>query len=753
MKKPLLVLLSCLGASVGAHAAGFDVTNSTIDGVQAAIMSGETTCVQVVQGYIDRAKAFNGSCVVPVTADGKPTKGGKGTMRAGKPISFSRDTVAVSNVLPNFSEYKGLPIEYGRLEPTASDPSVLAMYGMVVGKPNAGQVSALNTLNIRGERSVTCKGAFDLHPSKGPLPKGAPAVCEEFRKMPDALERAAELDAQYGKSPDLEAMPMYCVAMAFKDAVDTKDMRSTSGADVAYAMDAAPKDATLVERLRSRGAIIYAKANLDEYNGGGGNPGGVKAKSVTFGAGASSTWGGTTCNVYDTAIETGGSSSGSAASVGASLAHCAVCEETGGSCRQPAWRNGVVGLVVTKGLMPYGGAIGGDPYVDRPGLHCRTVADTAKALDAMRDPKGHFFDPRDIYSALPRSIESKTPYASFTKVTGLGDKPLKGVRVGIVREYMVKHTKNDVAVSDAIDAEIKKVLRDQLGAELVETTDPLYPDDPDVPNAAYTFEDALSEILPMHMPEYLAEMKDGKPRFPVEGYGKLDSRDYLVKLVTGQAPLSPEINFRSINSAPRTAAFSLHMAEYLALRNDAKVKDWVSLNANAKYDSEGRAVAAKNWENKTDLVAPGTTFRMKMRDVGRMALMKVMLQNGIDVLVNPTITLPPAKIGHASPPTVRDRPIGRFPTAANLGIPEITVPAGFNQIVYEPQYVLNETKDDYLQVSNETTPGKFDNPMPYGISFWGGPGDEGSILKVAAIYENATHHRVGPPAFGPLAKK
>ena len=59
-------------------------------------------------------------------------------------------------------------------------------------------MNALGTLNIRGERSVTCKGDRDTAPGKGPLPPEAPAVCEEFRKQPDALERAAELDAQYG---------------------------------------------------------------------------------------------------------------------------------------------------------------------------------------------------------------------------------------------------------------------------------------------------------------------------------------------------------------------------------------------------------------------------------------------------------------------------------------------------------------------------------------------------------------------------
>ena len=144
-----------------------------------------------------------------------------------------------------------------------------------------------------GERSVTCKGAFDAHPSTGPLPPGAPPVCEAFRQQPDALERAAELDVQYGRTPDLQELPMYCVAFSFKDVIDTTDMRSTGGGDVDYAMDAAPLDATVVGVLREKGAIIYAKANLSEYNGGSGDPGGAaEAPSRTFGAGARSSWGG-----------------------------------------------------------------------------------------------------------------------------------------------------------------------------------------------------------------------------------------------------------------------------------------------------------------------------------------------------------------------------------------------------------------------------------------------------------------------------
>ena len=141
-----------------------------------------------------------------------------------------------------------------------------------------------------------------------------------------------------------------------------------------YATDFAPQDSTLVARLRDQGAIIYAKAHNAEYNGGSGDPGG-DAKVVhpmLATGGARETWGGVTCNPYDTARQTGGSSGGSGASVAANLAQCSICESTGGSCRSPGTHNGVVTFVPTKGMISYGGGIGADPYRDRPGITCRT---------------------------------------------------------------------------------------------------------------------------------------------------------------------------------------------------------------------------------------------------------------------------------------------------------------------------------------------------------------------------------------------
>lgn len=729
----------------------FLVEETTIDSIHDAIRRGDTTCAQIVRAYLNRARAYNGICTQLVTADGGSISPGAGTVRAGVPLVFPSTTMAVSEVLQDYKDYDGLPIEFGRMEATQSDPTVQQQYGMVVGMKSAGQLNALSTLNLRGERSVTCQAECDRPPSEGGLAEGCPQVCETFRQQPDALETAAELDLRYGRNPDLEAMPMYCAVLSFKDVFDTKDMRTTAGADASYAMDASAEDATVVAELRAKGAIVYAKANLAEYNAGGGNPGGAKAGTRTLGAGARSSWAGTACNVYDTARETGGSSSGSASSVGGNLVTCSICEETGGSCRQPAWRNGVVGLVTTKGLLPYGGSIGVEPYLDRAGILCRTVKDTARVLDALRNPERGYYDPRDIYTALPRALLPEEPYGSFVvDAETMGSKPLAGMRIGVVREYMVKHTDNDGAMSDLVNNEILRVLRDQLGAEIVESSDPDYPDDPTIPNMAYDFQRAIAEVLPVHMPEYFQEKNDdGDYRFAVPGYAVTWS-DYLVKAAEGKAPLSEALNLRSINRSPPTASFSFHLSQYLMRRGDSRVTDWKSLNAYSKYFSESRTVAMRNWEHVENILSEGITRRVKMRDVMRLVVLNVMHRNKLDLFVNPTITIPPTRIGYAGEPSIKGRPTGRFPTSANLGIPELTVPAGFNRIVYEPKYVLNEDKDDYERKTNDEKT-ELDTPLPVGISFWAGPGDEPILLRVASAFEAVTRHRAPPADFGPVA--
>ena len=124
-----------------------------------------------------------------VTADGAPIPESRGTVRAGEALRFPTETVPASDLLPDLDKYQGPPIEYGRMEPTASDPNVEQQFGMIVGVPNAGQLNALGTLNIRVRalRHLPRVSTIAIHP-KGPLPPDAPPICDEFRQQPDALE-------------------------------------------------------------------------------------------------------------------------------------------------------------------------------------------------------------------------------------------------------------------------------------------------------------------------------------------------------------------------------------------------------------------------------------------------------------------------------------------------------------------------------------------------------------------------------------
>jgi hypothetical protein len=359
---------------------------------------------------MDRARAYNGVCSLLVTEDGAPIPAATGAVRATAPLRFPTETVKASTILPDLDKYTGPPLEFGRMEATASDPAVQQQYGMITGKPNAGQLNALATLNIRGERSVTCRGDFDRHPSEGPLPLDAPPVCEEFRRLPDALERAAELDAAYGRNPDLDKMPMYGVAFSFKDPYDTKDMRTTAGGDAAYAIDFGARPCR--RAIAQQGRNHFRKAVCTEYNGRAGDPGGrhkpAKVLPSVLGYQRSS-WGGNPANPYDTTRAASlGSSSGSGVSVSANLVMCSLGEETRASTRGPANHNAVALILPHKSLLGFnGGAIGADIYCDRSGILARTIADAAKVLDALKDPDAGYYDPRDPYTTVPRPIRRR----------------------------------------------------------------------------------------------------------------------------------------------------------------------------------------------------------------------------------------------------------------------------------------------------------------------------------------------------------
>ncbi|HEY1259745.1 MAG TPA: amidase family protein [Stellaceae bacterium] len=644
----------------------FRVEEATIADLHRAIRDGRTTCVAVVEQYLARVRAFNGVASVLVTRDGASVAPAEGTVRAGAALEFPTETVAGETMLPDLDRYAGPPLEWGRMEATASDPSVQQQYGMIAGIPNGRQLNALATLNIRGERSVTCKGDFDRHPDTGPLPPGAPPVCEHFRQLPDALEQAALLDARYGRNPPLDEMPMYGVVFSFKDPFDTKDMRTTAGGDAAYDIDFPARDHVLVEELRKKGAIIFAKAVNTEYNGRAGNPGGRhKPDQVlpsTLGYQRSS-WAGNPANPYDTTRAASlGSSSGSGVSVSANLVMASLGEETRASTRGPANHNAVALILPHKAMLGFnGGAIGADIYCDRSGILCRTIADCAKVLDALKDAERGYYDPRDPYTTVPRSSVVAGGYTKHAT----GAATLAGTRIGVIRESMLVRPgeKATVPIASAAAAEIKAVLGERLAATLVESRDPLWEPDNGIEQMNPDFRTALARLVPVFMPDLLFRLgPDGTPLFkefaarirpteftptlpfpaggggprnnppspagwggprnnppspaggegfgrgPVFGSGTMAPIDYMVELAEGRIAPPANLDIATIQNQELAMSFRFHIPQYLsrraadwrALGFTETLIDFPSLNERSKFWGDDGRAAFKNWEEVED---------------------------------------------------------------------------------------------------------------------------------------------------------
>ena len=237
----------------------------------------------------------------------------------------------------------------------------------------------------------------------------------------------------------------------------------------------------------------------------------------------------------------------------------------------------------------------------------------------------------------------------------------------------------------------------------------------------------------------------GALQFAVPDYD-VTSYEYLLALSRLEAPLASNLNLRTITGAlPTTHTFKFEIERYLLERGDDRIRDWADWVANAKFRDDSSRAGAENWILMDDLGVAGRTSRLARSDVARLAILKVMWENNIDVFVNPENTTPPGKIG--GPSIGPGSCCGSF--TALLQIPQMVVPAGYTQVVFEGQYALNTAKTNYSSVLN-TQQSSLPHSMPISMMFWAGPGDEPTLLKVTSAYEAATKHRVPPPAFGPL---
>ena len=759
----------------------FTLEEATIDQLHHAFKAGQVNCVEVVQRYIDRCRLYNGVATRLVTAKGADlAEQPAGTVRAGQPLSFPRQTVAASEFLPDLDRYQGPPLEFGRMAATASDPEVQQQFGMVQGIPQAGQLNALSTLNIRGERSVTCRGDYDLHPSLGPLPPGAPPACEIFRHHPDALEQAAALDAQWGRNPDLEKMPLYGVVFSFKDAFDTKDMRTTGGADAHYDIDFPARDHILVEQLRKKGAIIFAKALMTEYNGRAGDPGGKHKPQAILPSLLGyqrSTWAGTPVNPYDTTRSASlGSSSGSGVSVSANLVMASLGEETRMSTRGPANHNAVALILPHKAMLGFdGGAIGADIYCDRTGILCRTLTDCAKVLDALKDPENGYYDPRDPYTTVPRSSVLDNYSQHVPHSVQAGD--LRGLRLGVIRESMLSAgSKAAEPITQAAAREIQAVLGDHLQATLVESSDPLWTPDPRCERMSVDYRMALAKLVPVFMPELLFRLNpDGSPVFPdfaksiertefapgvFHGQGTMRPIDYLVALSDLRIEPPSNLDISTVQQQMLANTFRYHISQYLSRRSDdwaalgmtETLKDWSALNQRSAFWGDDHRAAFKNWEDVRDPRNPlggrqGVDERIMLRELLRRVDMMVIYENRLDALVRLHTPLPPGVIGGADEPGLIDRLRYEHFFGPNAGLSEMLVPAGYVDVAYDAKFMLSADGQSYQFVTNDK-PTRLPAPgLPFSLVFRTEPGREDVALRIASSYEQASARRVSPPQF------
>ncbi|MGP8032604.1 MAG: Asp-tRNA(Asn)/Glu-tRNA(Gln) amidotransferase subunit GatA [Steroidobacteraceae bacterium] len=230
------------------------------------------------------------------------------------------------------------------------------------------------------------------------------------------------------------------VPIAHKDLFCTRGVRTTCGS---HMLDnfVSPYDATVVARLRSAGAVMLGKTNMDEFAMGSSN------ETSYFGP---------VRNPWDVRLVPGGSSGGSAAAVAARLVPGATATDTGGSIRQPAALCGITGLKPTYGRVSRYGMVAFASSLDQGGTLTASAADAALML---REIAG--FDPRDS-----TSVEREVP-----DYVALLEQPLAGLKVGLLKEFFDKGLEphNERCVREALR------VFESLGARLIEVSLPNLP--------------------------------------------------------------------------------------------------------------------------------------------------------------------------------------------------------------------------------------------------------------------------------------
>ncbi|MFF1636219.1 amidase family protein [Streptomyces sp. NPDC058246] len=272
--------------------------------------------------------------------------------------------------------------------------------------------------------------------------KQGPTLKALITVNPRALEIADELDRQYRRSGLIGAL--HGIPVILKDNYDTHDMPTTGG-NTAMRTSMPPTDAFTVAKMRKAGAIILAKANLQEFARGGNSL---------------SSLGGQVLNPYDLTRTPGGSSGGTGAAITSNFAVLGTGSDTGQSVRSPASANSLVGVRCTRGLISRSGVIPASITQDELGPITRTVEDAARMLDVMAG-----FDPTDPVTGygVGRPPHSYTDH--------LDRHALRGARIGVMTNLFGTEARHEEV--NRVMEEVISTMRTQ-GATIVRFNLPEY---------------------------------------------------------------------------------------------------------------------------------------------------------------------------------------------------------------------------------------------------------------------------------------
>lgn len=227
-----------------------------------------------------------------------------------------------------------------------------------------------------------------------------------------ALEQADAMD----QTPLEDRGPLFGLPIGVKDNIVTEGLETTCASKILEGFNPI-YDATVVRKLRDAGLITVGKINMDEFAMGSSNENSAYKK---------------TKNPWNLQHVPGGSSGGSAAAVAAGEVPFALGSDTGGSIRQPAAFCGVVGMKPTYGRVSRFGLVAFASSLDQIGPITRTVEDNALLLEAISG-----VDEMDSTSA---NVE----VPKFSEAIG---KSIKGLRIGVPKEYMGEGVSEEVRAS------------------------------------------------------------------------------------------------------------------------------------------------------------------------------------------------------------------------------------------------------------------------------------------------------------------